>query len=143
MNNKGEGGILTNNLMYIILFLVFFMLMFYYAIGYQDGASVWEDFYTKEIVKIINELEPGTEVYLDVTKLTDIAFRNGKTKKEIIYFDNVENSVIVSLNKGSGTKFNFYNDVVISEPEIKLISGGPKTNQLYFKVVETQRSNNE
>ena len=143
MEKKGEGGILTNNLIYIILFLVFFVLMFYYILGYQDGASVWEEFYSKEITKIINEAKPGTEVYLDVTKLTSIAFKNGKTKKEIIYFDNVENSVIVSLNKGSGTEFKFYNDVDIFEPEIKLISGGVKTNRLYFKVIEKQRKENE
>jgi len=143
MNRKGVGEILTNNLIYIILFLVFFMLMFYFVVGFQDGASVWEEFYAKEIVKVINEAEPGTEIYLDVTGLTKIAFKNGKSRNEIIYFNNVQNQVIVSLTSKSGTSFNFFNDVDLIEPEIELLSGGAETNRLYFKVVGNQRSENE
>ena len=143
MNKRGTGEILTNNLIYIILFLVFFMLMFYFVVGFQDGSSVWEEFYAKEIVKIVNEAEPGTEIYLDVTALTKIAFKHGKSRNEIITFNNLQNSVIVSLTSKSGTSFNFFNDVDIVEPSIKLISGGKETNRLYFKVMERQRDENE
>jgi hypothetical protein len=143
INKRGTGEILTNNLIYIILFLVFFMLMFYFVVGFQDGSSVWEEFYAKEIVKIVNEAEPGTEIYLDVTALTKIAFKHGKSRNEIITFNNLQNLVIVSLTSKRGTSFNFFNDVDIVEPSIKLISGGKETNRLYFKVMERQRDENE
>ena len=143
MNKKGVGEILTNNIMYLILFLVFFMLMFYFVLGFQDGSSVMEEFYAKEISKIVNGAEPNTEIYLDVTKLTEIAFGKGKSKNEIIRFDNVKNEIVVSVTPNSGAAFNYFNDVDIINSRIELISGGLETNRLYFKVVENQREENE
>lgn len=139
MNKRGIGEILTNNLIYIILFLVFFMLMFYFVVGFQDGASVWEDFYAKELAKIVDGSEPGTEIYLDITEITAIAFRNGKTKNKIVRFDNVNNEIVVSLTHKGGTAFSFFNDVDVVESRVELISGGIETNRLYFKILERQK----
>ena len=108
-------------------------------ISFQDGASVWEEFYAKEIAKIVDEAEPGTEINLDVTKLTEIAFGNGKSTNEIFLFNNLNNEIVVSLTRGSGTAFNFFNDVDVVEWKVELISGGAETNRLHFKILESQK----
>ncbi|MCH7567873.1 MAG: hypothetical protein IIA87_00455 [Nanoarchaeota archaeon] len=144
MNKRGESAgdnILFNNLIYMILFILFFLGMFYYVLGFQNGAALLEDFYAKEISRMINAAELGTEteVSLDVTKATEIAFKKGVRRSDIFNFDNVNNKVIVSLRLNGGTSFNFFNDVDVVDWDIKLVSGGIETNRLYFKIVEKQR----
>ncbi len=136
---KEKRGFLVGELLYIILFIVFFGLMLYYVTSYQDGASVWEEIYAKEIAGLINKAEPGTEVYLDVTKISGVAVDNGKDLKDIVTIDNVGNRVSVSLRKGKGASFEFFNDVDVVEQRIELVSGGVETNRLYFKIAERQR----
>ena len=117
MNKRGTGEILTNNLIYIILFLVFFMLMFYFVVGFQDGSSVWEEFYAKEIVKIVNEAEPGTEIYLDVTALTKIAFKHGKSRNEIMNlflngeYDEYSSVVTAATEKHERHAYNWQHNI--------------------------------
>jgi hypothetical protein len=138
--NRRGFGITLETVMYILLFLVFFLGMFWYVTGQQDGAALWEDFYAMEIAFLINNLEPGTEVKLDVSEISRIAVENEKEiKREMIQVDNVENTVRVSLGKGKGSTFRFFNDVDILEPGVELFSGGPNTNQFIFKVGEKKR----
>jgi hypothetical protein len=143
MNRRGEsefgGDILLNNVIFIILFLVFFGLMFYYVLGYQDGAVLWEDIYAKEIARVVNVAEPGSEVCLDVTKSTEIALGRGQSYSNIFNFDNVENRVVVSLRPSGGTSFPFFNNVDLINKDLKLLSGGATTNRLCFEVVDGGR----
>ena len=137
MNKRRETGtdILEGNVVYIILFVLFFGGMVYYIWGYQDGVVLWEDFYAKEIARLVNNAEPGREYIFDVTKATKIAKRNGyDSTSDIIKFDNRNNLVIVSLNRndGKGAGFPFYNDVDVVEWRVEF-------GKLNFKVVEAQQ----
>jgi|TARA_Y100000310_G_C20686661_1_gene819435 hypothetical protein len=139
MNKKRGEQMLIEAVIKIVIPLLFFSLMIYFATGYQDGAAVWEEFYAKEIVNIVNGAEPGTEIYLDITQLTKIALKNGKSKNEIIRFNNLNNKIIVSLTQKSGTSFEYFNDVDIVDSEIILVSGGAEMNRLYFMIKERQK----
>lgn len=138
MNKRGEG-ILWDNIIYILLFLVFFLMMFYFVSSYQDGAFFWEDFYAKEITNLINHAEPGIEFKIDVSKLAVIAVKRGKNLHDLISIDNVNNKIIVSVRNGVGTSFNFFNDVDIVEPMIDTPSGGAATTRFIFKTAERKR----
>lgn len=132
---------MIDSVMYIILALVFFGVMFVFVAGYQDGASFWEDFYAKEISHLINKAEPGTEIDLDVTKISNIAAGNGKDVTKIITINNVENIVTVSLRNSKGTSFKFFNDVDIVDWKIEYHTRGAEMNSLIFKVKESGKKN--
>ncbi|HIG52175.1 TPA: hypothetical protein EYQ19_02040 [Candidatus Pacearchaeota archaeon] len=137
MDKRGVAdNVLLGNIIYIILGILFFIGMFYFVMGYQDGAAFYEDFFSKEIARLINVANPGQEVYLDVTEIVGIALGNGKKKEEIFIFDNINNEVIVSLRQGTGASFSFFNEVDVVESRVELVSGSANTNRLYFKIKE-------
>lgn len=142
MNKKGDlsDSVMMNYAMHLILLVIFTIIMFYFVIGYQEGAFGLEDIYAKEIVRIIDSAEPGSQVFIDVTEITAIAFKSGKSPSEIFAFDNVNNRVTVNLKSG-GTSFRYFNEVDIVDVDLELPSpgAGTETNRLTFRVVEAAR----
>jgi len=145
MNKRGNVGDnpLMNNTMYFIIFIVFLSLSAGFIYSQKDGVLVWEDFYAKEIARVVDVSSPGTEVFLDVTKATEIAKKKGQNFDSIFSFDNENNRVIVSLRSGSGKSFGFFNNVNVSEWRLDLVSGGAETNRLYFKIDKSEEKENE
>mgnify|MGYP001620115309 CR=1 FL=1 len=144
MNRRGDlsDSVMMNYVLYFILLVVFTILMFYFITGFQEGAFGLEDIYAKALVRIIDSSEPGQEIYIDVTELTVIAFKNKKGRSDIFNFDNVNNKITVSLRKGSGTSFNYFNevDVVGWDLEVPSPGAGPEVNRLYFKIAEAAKN---
>jgi hypothetical protein len=138
-----KGNLLTGQVLYVVLFLVFFIGAFYFVTMYQDGASVWEEIYAKEIAMLINGVGDGTKVSLDVTELSEIAVKNGKSVNEMIVIDNVNNVVRVSLRQGKATSFGFFNDVDIIEPRIELFSDKSGVNMFVFEVRGKNKENED
>ena len=145
MNRKGEeefgGNILLETIFYVILFLVFFLFTLYRVLGYENGAALVEDFYAKEIARMINSAEYETKVCIDVTEASKIAVKRGQSLSDAFNFDNVNNEVIVSLRPSSGTAYGFFNDVDIVNKEYKeLVRAEPVVNQLCFEIVEVRKT---
>ena len=136
MEKRGLGPLSWETLLYTIFTIAFLLLMFNFVTGYRGGSALWEDLYAKEIANLINHAEPGTEVKLDVSRLSSLAVKNGKDVRDIIYINNVDNSVTVSIRNGAGTRYSFFNDVDIIEPRVEAVSGGAVVNRLIFSVRE-------
>ena len=135
MNNKAESN-LTSNLIFLILLALFIGVMGLFLYAQNSGAAVWEDYYAKEIVKLINMAEPGDEIVLDIQKGTEIAgSENVGSFSEIIEFKSQINTVCVKLSPGGQTCYEYFNDVDVVNYEIKL---GVPINLLSFKVVEKE-----
>jgi len=128
------------NIIYLLLFIFFFMVMFWFVNSYSDRSAFYEDFYSKEIVSIINKAEPGMEIKIDVSRVAVIAFKKTKPIEDIIYVDNVNNQIIVSSRLNAGTSFGFFNDVDIVEWKTEGPSGRPENTQFMFKVKERGRN---
>lgn len=137
MNNKGES-FSASQLIFIMLAIFLIGGLFYYVSGYQDGAALWEDFYSKEIARVVNSAEPGSSVCLDVTKVVGIAENRGQLISNAFNFNNVDNEIIVSLRPNGGTSFYFFNNVDLINKEVKKISGGFDRSRLCFDVVSKQ-----
>lgn len=127
------------NIVFSIAAVMFLAIMYFSLSGFKTGAVFFEDFYAKEIVFLINRAEPGMEVVLDVTKMSEIAVKKGRNPAEMISFNNVDNTVTVSLREGRGMLYKFFNNVDITDWRIEQLSGGAETNRLFFKVVGEQR----
>lgn len=144
MNKKGEefgGDVIYENLGYIIFTTLFFITMLAYVGGLQDGAAVYEGFYAKEIANVVNTVEHGSEVCLDVTKATEIASRRKKSVGSIFNFNNVNNEIVVSLRQNGGSAYMFFNEVDVVDWNVKLLSGIGGESQLCFFVKEPPKTN--
>ena len=145
MNKKAAlGDIVMDNAIYLIFLVIFFVGMLYFVASYKGGAVVWEDYYAKEIVKIINFANPGDSTCLDVHKATEIAKDNNvRSFSEIFTIDNADDEVCVKLSKGRRTCFNYFNGIDIVNVDLKLAEGIDKEgehtkNILCFDIIEIQ-----
>lgn len=144
MNKAGMGDLLMSNVIYLILLVVFLAGMLVFLWQYYQGAAVWEDYYAKEIVKVIDFSKAGDEIWLDVHKATEVAKKNRvKSFSEIFEINNPENQVCVKLSKGRKTCYSYFNEVDIISPELKLAEGRDKNenpvNLFYFKVIDVPK----
>lgn len=147
MDKKGEGGdILYDVVIYLVLLVIFFAGMLYYVLHQQSGAAIWEEYYAKEIVKMIDFSRSGDEFFFDVQRASEIAKRNGVLNlREVFVFDNTAHEVCVKLNVGRRTCHFYFNEVDIINADLKFAEGknekGEDVNVLYFKIVEKQKKN--
>ena len=133
MEKRGKvSQLLMQNILYLILLVVAFAALSGFVGQQGEGAAFYEDFYAKEIARIIDLAEPGDEIVLDVRKATEIARKNGVPFEGIFMFDNSNKKVVVRLSTRR-TNFNWFNDVSIVEGRIERAI---PINVLKFKVVK-------
>ncbi len=136
MNKKAVGETLWHNVIYLFFLIVFFSSVLYFVFDKMNGASLWADYYAKEISKTINFAKPGDVITLDVHKATEIAKKNKlESFSEIFIFDNVNNNICVKLSSRVESCYSYFNKVDVVNPEIKLGLGDNK-NTLNFKISE-------
>jgi hypothetical protein len=143
MNKKGEtiserNDLLQDNMIYLILGLLFFVVMLGFISNQMNGASKFEDSYAKEIAKVINLAQPGDEITLDVQKATEIAGKNNmEISKKIFTFDNANNRICVKLSASRRKCYSYFNNVDILDYDLKL---GAPINLLTLKVSKKIKS---
>ena len=133
---RTRAALLLNQTVLILLVIFAAALVFLMLSRYWTAAGVWEEVYTKEIVRVVNSAEPGDEIALDVHHATVIAQKNDvKNPKYIIRFDSARHEVVVALRLLGGTRFAYVNDVVITDVKIEEERG---VNVLRFRVAGWQ-----
>ena len=84
MDKKAKiGDIMMDNVIYLILLIIFFAGMFAFVNSKMGGASFWEDYYAKEITRVVDSSMPGDIIYMDVQRATEIAQGNKITNPKI------------------------------------------------------------
>ncbi|MBI2632236.1 hypothetical protein HYW75_04485 [Candidatus Pacearchaeota archaeon] len=140
LRKKGEGdfgGLLTENVIYLLLLVIFAVLMFFAVNGFKNSTAIWEDYYAKELTKVIDLSHLGEEIEIDVQKATEIAKKNGfRDFREIFNFDNLKNEVCVKLKEGRKTCYFYSKEVDIIDRDLRL---GVPGNVLNFRIVEVSR----
>lgn len=138
MNKKGKfSEVLMSNVVFIILLVVFLVGMLMFVYSKMNGDSVYEDYYAKELVKVVDLAKPGDIVALDVHKATEIAKKNNIADfKEIFSFDNNKNELCVKLSAGKASCYSYFNNVNVGDVWIEYAASvnGASKNLLHFKV---------
>ncbi|PIN92998.1 hypothetical protein COU54_04570 [Candidatus Pacearchaeota archaeon CG10_big_fil_rev_8_21_14_0_10_31_24] len=137
--NKRGAEILTVTVI-LIIFLVVLSLsgLLYSSIHLKNGSFFWEDYYAKEISKVIDLASPGDELTIDVQNAMVLAHKNGlKNLNNIVRFDGANNEVIVRLGENKETRFEYFNDVSIVNPRIEFADDG-ENNVLKFSLVSRE-----
>jgi len=134
MNKKAAiGDLIKDNAIYLILLTLFVIGMFAFVYQKKDNAVFWEEYYAKEIAKVIELSEPGDEISLDVQKITEIASAN-KVKDLNSIFIFGDNEVCIKLNVGDYRScYKYLNEVIVYSPKIKFAD---PINKLEFKIKE-------
>lgn len=110
MNRK---AILYENIIFLVLNLVFFAVLLFFIIHSAGGKAVVQEKYAKQIALLIDEAKPGTKIWLDMEDAQKIAEKNNFDKNNIVRIDDENKKVIVSLEKGGGYSYSFFNDVEV------------------------------
>ena len=120
MNKQGQArNILTKYLAYFLFGVVVFGGMLYWIYGFQDGAARWEDYYAKEIVRVIDSGSAGEEAYLNVAPAVAIGVKNHVLMSDMFIANNLDNSILVKLSAKTGSKFYYFNNLSVVDVRLE------------------------
>ena len=135
MNKKAQNDEIFEVAIYTILLVIFVVPLSIFVYQNMNGASVWEDFYAKEIARVVNLGEAGDVIKLDVHKATEIGRKNDVPFSEMFNFRNEKNEICVRLSRGR-TCYDYFNDIDVIDISLDLGVGKDGGNVLNFKIAE-------
>ena len=109
---KKRGQILVENIIFIILNLIFISILILFIYLKSGGEAVLEEKYSKQIALIIDSAKPGMTIHLNMEDAIKKANENGQNLNEIISVEG--NTVDVKLRDKGGNTYSFFNDVDVS-----------------------------
>lgn len=110
-----RGNIITENLIFIILNMVFLIMITLFLFSKVGASAVLEEKYSKQIALIIDSAEPGMVINLNMEDAIKKAEKErGKENMDDIVRIN-DNIVNIKIGEGNGYSYSFFNDVEVSE----------------------------
>ena len=110
MNKKGSN-ILIENIIFILLTLIFFSILIIFIFSRTTSAILIEEELAKQIALIIDSAKPGMTIKINVEEAIAKA-RSANYHENIISIQN--NLVTVKLRDKGGYSYSFFNDVQAS-----------------------------
>ena len=107
-----RGNILTQNIIFIILNLVFLSILVLFLFSKMGNAAVLEEKYAKEIALILDSAEPGMIISLNMEDAIKIANKENRNLNDVVSVEN--NVVTVQLREKGGYSYSFFNDINFS-----------------------------
>jgi len=107
-----RGNILTENIIFIILNLVFLSILIVFLFSKMGAAAVLEEMHAKQIALMISAAEPGMTIHLDMENAIKIAKKEGINLNKITTIK--DNIITVQLREKGGFSYSFFNDVDVS-----------------------------
>lgn len=106
-----KGAILVENIIFIILNILFISILLLFLFKQGNGAIVLEQSYAKNIALLIDASVPVTELRLNMGKGFDLAEKNGLQREDIVKIDSEKNLVRVRLSDKGGYEYSYFNNV--------------------------------
>ena len=115
-----RGKILVENIIFIIITLVFLSILVVFIAKQGAGAKNLEQSYAKQIVLLIDSAKPGMVIHTDMKDAVD-----NDEEWFLENFDQVvrinDNIVTVKISDKGGYSYSFFNDV---EPVVEVYPKG-------------------
>jgi hypothetical protein len=103
-----EDALITEQIIFIVLNLVFFAVLIFFVMRSGSGAIVAEEAYAKKIALILDSLQPGMEVNISIKGLYDVMEKNNFKGFPI----SIEsNKVKVTTTTKTGYSFMFFSSL--------------------------------
>lgn len=132
---------LMENVMYILILGVFIAMIALFLWSRSNSAFIWEDFYAKELTRVVNSGSDGDSYRLDVHQATSIAKRNGLNLQEVskmFVFDAQKREICVKLSNGEGKCHPYFSELLVTGQKMEL---GVPTNFLSFELRAKEEEN--
>lgn len=115
MNKRGT--ILIENVVFLILNLIFLSILVLFLLKQGSGAIVLEQAYSKQITMLIDSAQPVMEIKLDMTKAKKLAENNKIDFNRAVKITG--NTVVVKLSERGGYTYSFFNDVNVAASALR------------------------
>lgn len=106
---KKRGTILVENLIFIILNILFLAILVVFLFSKTGSAAVLEEKYAKQIALIIDSAKPGMVIHLNMEDAINEADKEGRNIGNIVLL--TDNIITVKLREKGGYSYSFFNDV--------------------------------
>ncbi|MBI5803474.1 hypothetical protein HY448_02200 [Candidatus Pacearchaeota archaeon] len=110
MNIKGQ--ILAENVVFIILNLIFLTILMLFVFSKMGGEAQLEEKYSKQIALMIDSARPGTMIHLNMEDAFEKAKQNGVNYEDVVSIS--DNLVNVKLREKTSQSYSFFNDVKVT-----------------------------
>ena len=112
MSMGKRGTILAENIIFIMLNLVFLTILFLFLFSKIGDAAALEEKYAKQIALIIDSAKPGMEISLNMKDAVEKAKDENWDGKIVSIQDNI---ITVQLREKGGYSYSFFNNVDLSK----------------------------
>ena len=112
MKNK-KAEILHENVIFIILNVVFFSIMLVFIYLQTSSVHLNEEEAAKQIALLIDASRPDTVIEINLEKLFTKAGKNEISKENVVEIDEEKNLVIVRASEDSFYEYSYFNDVYV------------------------------
>ena len=106
---KKRGQILVENIMFIILNLIFLTILILFIFSKTGSEALLEEKYSKQIALLIDSAKPGMIIQLNMEDALEKADKNNWERKKIVFIEG--NEVTVKLREKGENSYSFFNDV--------------------------------
>ncbi len=107
--NSKKGNILTENIIFIILNLIFLSILIIFLFSKVGNAAILEEKYAKQIALILDSAEPGMEISINMKDAIKIANKENRNLNNTISIQ--DNIVKVQLREKGSYSYSFFNDI--------------------------------
>lgn len=129
---KKRGQILVENVVFIILNLIFLTILILFIYSKSGGEALLEEKYSKQIALMIDSAKPGMIIQLNMEDAIKKADENNWSRDKIVLISG--NIVEVKLRKKGGNFYSFFNDVDVSVYPDGKTSGANKVENYIIKI---------
>ena len=141
ISRNKKGQILIENVIFIILNLIFLSIIILFLNRQATGEVVLEESYAKEIALMADYAKPEMIIKIDMEKGMKIVEDNGLDFADAVKIDNDNNLIYVKIRDKGGYSYSFFNEVNLNAyPDVE---NGEYTGLYVLTVTPKEVSNAE
>ena len=133
---KKRGQILVENVVFIILNLIFLTILILFIYSKSGSEALLEEKYAKQIALIIDSAKPQMEIHLsmeDAIKKAKEKWGEDKISKIVSISGN---TVTVRLREKGGNSYSFFNEVKLENIYPIDMDGDGKNDGYRFRIID-------
>lgn len=111
MRNKRGTTLLIENIIFIILNLVFIAILVFFLLSRSGNASVLQEKYAKEIALLLDSAKPEMIISLDMEDAINLAVNNLGEDRLNEVVDITGNIVTVKLKENGAYSYSFFSNL--------------------------------
>ena len=115
-DDKRGSNILTENIMFIVLNIVFLGILMLFLFSKMGSAAELEEMHAKQIALLLDSAKEGMTISIDMSEALDKKEESFSKNKVVLINENV---VTVKLRENGGYSYSFFSDVKIDDAKWK------------------------